>query len=66
MLRPEHLAALSHKLREQSGLTPEREALLERLAREIQSGEYAVDVDKLADQLLSEIHKPRINTDEHR
>ena len=55
MLGTEDLAALASKLREQTELTPERSALLDRLAAEIRSGEYTVDTDKLAGKLLDEL-----------
>ena len=55
MLGTEDLAALASKLREQTELTPERSALLDRLAAEVRSGEYTVDTDKLAGKLLDEL-----------
>ena len=55
MLGTEDLAALASKLREQTELTPERSAFLDRLAAEIRSGKYTVDTDKLAGKLLDEL-----------
>jgi len=55
MLGTEDLDALATKLREQTELTPERAALLNRIAAEIRSGEYRVDVDRLAGKLLDEL-----------
>ncbi|MBC7925604.1 MAG: flagellar biosynthesis anti-sigma factor FlgM [Bryobacteraceae bacterium] len=46
------LAALAFRLRETTEGTPEREALLERIAAEIREGRYEVDADSLADKLL--------------
>jgi anti-sigma28 factor (negative regulator of flagellin synthesis) len=66
MLGSEDLAALAKKLREETELTPERAAFLDRLAAEIRSGAYTVETERLAGKLLDEIIKPQINTDEHR
>lgn len=55
MLGTEDLAALASKLREETELTPERSAFLDRLAAEIRSGEYTADTDKLAGKLLDEL-----------
>ena len=55
MLGTEDLAALASKLREQTELTPERSAFLDRLAAEIRSGEYTVDTNKLAGKLLDDL-----------
>ena len=62
---PEDLAALSKKLREQADSTSERKALLDRLAAEIRSGNYHVDVEKLADRLLHDISGQRRADDQH-
>ena len=58
MLGPEDLAALATKLREQTDLTPERAAFLNRLAAEIRSGEYCVDTQSLAGKLLGDLLRP--------
>ena len=55
MLGTEDLAALATKVREQTDLTPERAALLNRIASEIRSGEYKPDVNSLAAKLLDEL-----------
>jgi len=47
----EALKALSHRLAELTEGTEEREALLQRLAEQIRSGQYAVDADALAASL---------------
>ena len=59
MTSPEQLADLARKLREQSDGSPEREALLERLAEEIRSGRYEVDTDTLAQKLMSTLNPSR-------
>ena len=51
----EDLAGLASKLREQTELTPERAAFLNRIAAEIRSGQYRVDVDSLAGKLMDEL-----------
>ena len=58
MLGTEDLAALATTLREQSDLTPERAAFLNRIAAEIRSGGYKVDVNSLAAKLLGELLRP--------
>ena len=51
----ESLLALSRRLAEATDGTPEREALLQRLAERIRSGEYEVDAEALASSLLDEL-----------
>ena len=58
MLGTEDLAALATTLREQTDLTPERAAFLNRIAAEIRSGEYSVDVNSLAAKMLDELLRP--------
>ena len=58
MLGTQDLAALATKLREQTDLTPERAAFLNRLTAEIRSGEYRVDTQRLASKLLGELFLP--------
>jgi hypothetical protein len=55
MLGTEDLAALAAKIREQTDLTPERAAFLNRIAAEVRSGTYTVDVDGLASKLMDEL-----------
>ena len=55
MLGTEDLAALARKLREQTDLTPERAAYLNRLAAEIRAGNYTIDAEALADKLLDDL-----------
>ena len=55
MLGTEDLAALARKLREQTDLTPERAAYLNRLAANIREGKYSVDTEGLADKLLDDL-----------
>jgi anti-sigma28 factor (negative regulator of flagellin synthesis) len=51
------LTALGHRLLEQAEGSPEREALLERLRKQIQSGEYYVDSETLARKLMEEAER---------
>jgi anti-sigma28 factor (negative regulator of flagellin synthesis) len=51
------LTALSHRLLEKAEGSPEREALLERLRKQIQSGEYYVDSEALARKLIDEAER---------
>ena len=46
------LNALGHTLKKEQESSPEREAYLERLRRQIETGEYTVDAEALADKLL--------------
>jgi anti-sigma28 factor (negative regulator of flagellin synthesis) len=55
MLATEDLAALARKLREQTDLTPERAAYLNRLAADIREGKYSVDAEGLADKLIDDL-----------
>ena len=55
MLGTEDLAALARKLREQTDLTPERAAYLNRLAADIRDGKYSVDAQGLADKLMDDL-----------
>ena len=48
------LLSLARTLRREAGRPLDREALLERLANEIRTGQYRVDVDALAERLLDE------------
>jgi anti-sigma28 factor (negative regulator of flagellin synthesis) len=49
---PIDLTALAHGLRKQAHGTAEREAHLEKLRRQVQSGEYEVDAEALARKLI--------------
>ena len=55
MLGTEDLAALARKLREQTDLTPERAAYLNRLAADIRDGKYSIDAQRLADKLMDDL-----------
>ena len=55
MLGTEDLAALAAKLREQTDLTPERAAYLDRLAADIRDGKYSIDAQGLADKLMDDL-----------
>lgn len=52
---PDDLAALKRKLLELTDGSPEREALLRRLAERVRSGEYSVDAKTLARKLIGHI-----------
>jgi anti-sigma28 factor (negative regulator of flagellin synthesis) len=51
------LAALKQKLLELTDGSPEREALLERLAERVRAGEYSVDARTLARKLIGPIDR---------
>jgi len=48
------LGALGHNLRKQMEGSPEREAHIERLRKLVQSGEYEVDSEALANKLIED------------
>jgi len=48
------LGALGHNLRKQTEGSPEREAHIERLRKLVQSGEYEVDAEALAQKLMDD------------
>jgi anti-sigma28 factor (negative regulator of flagellin synthesis) len=48
------LGALGHNLRKQAEGSPEREAHIERLRKLVQSGEYEVDSEALAQKLIDD------------
>jgi anti-sigma28 factor (negative regulator of flagellin synthesis) len=52
-----NLAALGEQLRKQTEGTAEREALLRRLAADIEAGRYEVDAHTLAQKLIDEALK---------
>jgi anti-sigma28 factor (negative regulator of flagellin synthesis) len=49
---PIDLTALAHNLRKHTPGSAEREAFLERLRKQIKSGEYHVDAEALAQKLI--------------
>ena len=49
---PIDLTALAHQLRKQAHGSPEREAYLEELRRQVKSGKYHVDAEALARKLI--------------
>ena len=51
------LTALAHRLREQTEGSPERQDLLERLRKQVQSGEYHIDSEALARKLIEEAER---------
>jgi len=53
----DQLASLAFRVRELTDETPEREAMLARLAEEIRTGEYQTDPDALAERLLKELQR---------
>jgi len=55
VLSVDSLTALASRLAELGEGSPEREALLERLAEEIRTGAYEVDADALAAKLLERL-----------
>jgi anti-sigma28 factor (negative regulator of flagellin synthesis) len=49
---PIDLTALAHNLRKQAHGSAEREAYLEKLRKQVKSGEYQVDAEALARKLI--------------
>jgi len=51
------LSALAHRLREKAASSAERDALIERLRKQVKSGEYQVDSEALARKLIEEAER---------